>query len=157
MQSFIYQIIVFRYISFLYYQCIIANNIFCIFSSLGGGRRRQQRGEDMVHPLKVTLEDLYKGKLSKLQLSKKVICAKCKGQGGKEGAMQPCVACRGRGVKVTMRQLAPGMVQQMQSHCTDCNGEGLNTLHYCFYIKSLCHNYLNESHKLLGFNFYTQS
>ena len=82
----------------------------------------------MVHPLKVTLEDLYKGKLSKLQLSKKVICSKCKGHGGKEGAMQTCSGCRGRGVKVTLRQLAPGMVQQMQSQCPDCNGEG----QYCF-------------------------
>uniref|UniRef100_A0A667ZFU7 DnaJ heat shock protein family (Hsp40) member A2b n=1 Tax=Myripristis murdjan TaxID=586833 RepID=A0A667ZFU7_9TELE len=36
-----------------------------------GGRRR---GEDMVHPLKVSLEDLYNGKTTKLQLSKNVLC-----------------------------------------------------------------------------------
>lgn len=45
-------------------------------------------------------------------------------QGGKAGAVQKCVACRGRGMRVMIRQLAPGMVQQMQSVCTDCNGEG---------------------------------
>lgn len=27
-------------------------------------------------------------------------------------------------MRVMIRQLAPGMVQQMQSVCTDCNGEG---------------------------------
>lgn len=32
--------------------------------------------------------------------------------------------CNGRGVKVTMRQLGPGMVQQMQSVCPECHGEG---------------------------------
>lgn len=45
-------------------------------------------------------------------------------QGGKTGAVQKCVACRGRGMRIIIRQLGPGMVQQMQSVCTDCNGEG---------------------------------
>lgn len=27
-------------------------------------------------------------------------------------------------MRIMIRQLAPGMVQQMQSVCTDCNGEG---------------------------------
>uniref|UniRef100_A0A8C3G0Y8 DnaJ heat shock protein family (Hsp40) member A2 n=1 Tax=Cyclopterus lumpus TaxID=8103 RepID=A0A8C3G0Y8_CYCLU len=40
--------------------------------SRNGGRRR---GEDMVHPLKVTLEDVYNGKTTKLQLSKNVLCS----------------------------------------------------------------------------------
>lgn len=78
----------------------------------------------MVHPLKVSLEDLYNGKTTKLQLSKNVLCGACNGQGGKAGAVQKCAACRGRGMRVMIRQLAPGMVQQMQSVCTDCNGEG---------------------------------
>lgn len=29
-----------------------------------------------------------------------------------------------------IRQLAPGMVQQMQSVCSDCNGEGRPALPY---------------------------
>lgn len=48
----------------------------------------------------------------------------CSRQGGKAGAVQKCNACRGRGVRIMIRQLAPGMVQQMQSVCSDCNGEG---------------------------------
>lgn len=44
--------------------------------------------------------------------------------GGKPGAMQKCRTCNGRGLKITMRQLGPGMVQQMQSVCPDCHGEG---------------------------------
>lgn len=44
--------------------------------------------------------------------------------GGKEGATQSCSGCKGRGIKVTIRQLGPGMVQQMQSVCPDCRGEG---------------------------------
>uniref|UniRef100_A0A0D9VWX2 J domain-containing protein n=1 Tax=Leersia perrieri TaxID=77586 RepID=A0A0D9VWX2_9ORYZ len=61
---------------------------FDIFSSFfgpsfgGGGSsrgRRQRRGEDVIHPLKVSLEDLYNGTSKKLSLSRNVICSKCKG------------------------------------------------------------------------------
>ncbi|WAR13341.1 DNJA2-like protein [Mya arenaria] len=93
-------------------------------SGMGGARRGRRRGEDTFHPLRVSLEDLYNGKTSKLQLSKTVICTKCSGAGGKAGAMQRCKVCNGRGVKITMRQLGPGMVQQMQSVCPECHGEG---------------------------------
>lgn len=33
----------------------------------------------MVHPLKVSLEDLYLGTTKKLSLSRNVICSKCSG------------------------------------------------------------------------------
>jgi DnaJ family protein A protein 2 len=45
----------------------------------GRGSRRQRRGEDVVHPLKVSLEELYNGTSKKLSLSRNVLCAKCKG------------------------------------------------------------------------------
>ena len=51
-------------------------------SPFGGGSsrgRRQRRGEDVVHPLKVSLEDLYNGTSKKLSLSRSVLCSKCKG------------------------------------------------------------------------------
>lgn len=45
----------------------------------GRGGRRQRRGEDVVHPLKVSLEDLYGGTSKKLSLSRNVLCKKCNG------------------------------------------------------------------------------
>merc|ERR1719516_337825 len=89
----------------------------------GGRHSMRRRGEDTAHPLKVSLEDLYNGKTSKLQLSKTVICKKCKGAGGRQGAgASHCGACQGRGIKVTLRQIGPGMMQQSQSVCPDCRG-----------------------------------
>jgi DnaJ-class molecular chaperone len=44
--------------------------------------------------------------------------------GGKQGSVKPCAPCQGRGIKVQLRQLFPGMVQQVQSTCSDCKGEG---------------------------------
>jgi DnaJ family protein A protein 2 len=92
----------------------------------GGGRSRQQgprKTKDIVHRVKVSLEDLYKGKLVKLALQRSVICKECKGKGGKEGAVKTCPTCEGRGVRVVMRQLGP-MLQQIQQPCSDCDGEG---------------------------------
>jgi DnaJ homolog subfamily A member 2 len=91
----------------------------------GGGRPQQRRGEDLQHPLKVTLEDLYRGKTTKLSLQKSVLCADCGGKGSKNPqAVQRCTGCKGQGIKVTLRQIAPGMVQQMQQTCPDCRGAG---------------------------------
>lgn len=91
----------------------------------GGGRRSNgpRRGKDMAHALKVSLEDLYRGKVSKLALQKQILCAACDGKGGKDGAVKTCAGCQGRGIKIIMRQLGP-MIQQMQQTCSECNGEG---------------------------------
>jgi len=106
---------------------------FDIFSSFFGGSpfgggssrgRRQRRGEDVVHPLKVSLEDLYVGISKKLSLSRNVLCSKCNGKGSKSGASMKCAGCQGTGMKVTIRHLGPSMIQQMQHACNDCKGTG---------------------------------
>ncbi|OCF71658.1 chaperone regulator [Kwoniella mangroviensis CBS 8886] len=91
----------------------------------GGGSRNAgpRRGKDLVHRISVTLEDLYKGKVQKLALSKSVICKSCEGRGGKKGAVSTCTGCQGRGVKVMLRQLGP-MMQQIQQPCGECEGTG---------------------------------
>lgn len=35
-----------------------------------------------------------------------------------------CSGCKGTGMKVSIRQLGPGMIQQMQHPCNDCKGTG---------------------------------
>ena len=41
--------------------------------------QRPRKGENMKYPLSVSLEDLYKGKHTKLALEKNVICSNCDG------------------------------------------------------------------------------
>eukprot|EP00002_Diphylleia_rotans_P013818 TRINITY_DN2690_c0_g1_i1.p1 TRINITY_DN2690_c0_g1~~TRINITY_DN2690_c0_g1_i1.p1 ORF type:complete len:405 (-),score=88.29 TRINITY_DN2690_c0_g1_i1:2160-3374(-) len=104
-----------------------AHDIFSHFFGGGGGggsrSRGPQKGEDVVHPLNVALEDLYKGKTVKLAMNRNIICPGCKGLGGKEGAVTKCNSCDGRGVKIAIRQFGP-MIQQVQMHCPDCKGQG---------------------------------
>uniref|UniRef100_A0A146L092 DnaJ subfamily A member 2 n=2 Tax=Lygus hesperus TaxID=30085 RepID=A0A146L092_LYGHE len=89
----------------------------------GGGRRGPRKAEDTIHPLKVTLEDLYNGKTSKLQLKRCVTCSTCAGKGSMSGVTKPCRGCEGKGYKAMYSQLGPRMVQEMRMKCNDCNGE----------------------------------
>jgi len=101
-------------------------DIFDLFGMGGGGRRSQgpRKGQDTMFPLKVDLEDLYNGITKKLKLTKRVICRECSGKGSSTGQNTTCNTCKGRGIRIMMRQLGPGMIQQMQAQCPDCKGEG---------------------------------
>ncbi|GLT39599.1 hypothetical protein SLA2020_137810 [Shorea laevis] len=96
--------------------------------SFGGGAssrgRRQKQGEDVVHTLKVSLEELYNGTTKKLSLSRNALCSKCKGKGSKSGASTSCYGCQGSGMKITTRQIGLGMIQRMQHVCPECRGSG---------------------------------
>ncbi|EXF81527.1 DnaJ domain-containing protein [Colletotrichum paranaense] len=91
----------------------------------GGGmpNRGPPKARTIHHTHKVSLEDVYRGKISKLALQRSVICSKCEGRGGKEGAVKRCAGCDGHGMKTMMRQMGP-MIQRFQTVCPDCNGEG---------------------------------
>ncbi|KNE66932.1 hypothetical protein AMAG_11407 [Allomyces macrogynus ATCC 38327] len=95
--------------------------------SQGGGRQRPsgpRRGRDVAHALPVSLEDLYRGKTSKLALKKSVLCGTCRGSGARAGAAeQTCASCRGQGVRVQVRQLGP-MIQQVQMPCGEILAPG---------------------------------
>jgi DnaJ family protein A protein 2 len=94
-------------------------------SFFGGGPRGPRRTEDIVHELQVTLEDLYRGKTTKLSVTRDVICKTCTGAGTKSGsAAGKCKTCDGRGIRMIIKQLGPGMIQQMQTVCNDCGGKG---------------------------------
>jgi len=95
-----------------------ADDLFSMFfGGRGGGGGRPsgpEKGENVNHPLKVSLEDLYNGKTVKLAISRQVIV----------GDSKKCTTCDGHGVVIETRQIALGMVQQMQRRCAPCSGQG---------------------------------
>jgi DnaJ family protein A protein 2 len=93
------------------------------FGGSGGRQRGPKKTKDLVHRINVSLEDLYKGKTTKLALTRHIICSRCAGKGGKEGAVRKCNGCHGTGIKNIIRQLGP-MIQQFQQPCNDCDGSG---------------------------------
>lgn len=86
-----------------------------------GGQSGPRRSRDIQHPIKATLADLYKGKITKLALTRTVLCKKCDGKGGEN--VTKCSTCNGTGTKMVTRQMGP-MVQRFQTSCPDCNGTG---------------------------------
>jgi len=66
-------------------------------------------------PLKVTLEQMYTGATKKMAITRQVI--------DKKKGVQECSACNGRGVRVEVIRMGP-MIQQMQSACSACGGQG---------------------------------
>ena len=64
----------------------------------GGRPRGPMKGENEEQQYNVSLEDLYKGRTVKFSSTKNVICAQCKGKGGKEKATpKDCSSCGGMG------------------------------------------------------------
>jgi DnaJ family protein A protein 2 len=87
------------------------DDIFSMFFGGGrGGSRGPRKGESINHPIKVSLEDLYNGKNVKLAINRQVIV----------GEATMCQACDGQGVVMELRQIALGMVQQVQRKCNSC-------------------------------------
>jgi len=65
--------------------------------------------------MKVTLEQLYNGQTKKMAITRQVL--------DKKAGVKSCQACDGRGVKVEVIRMGP-MIQQMQSACSACGGQG---------------------------------
>lgn len=94
-----------------------------------GGRRGPQnqgpkKGKPVMHPIKLTLEEIYSGKTTKIAVNRERICGTCNGIGGKEGAVTKCDACKGRGMVTRMTMLGPGMYTQSSGPCEECRGQG---------------------------------
>merc|ERR1711934_188822 len=77
---------------------------------------KTKKGKDEVHPLDVSLEDLYNGKVRKLSVTRQVI--------DKSVEVKHCAECDGTGVVIQMIRMGP-MVQQTQAACSSCNGKGV--------------------------------
>ena len=102
---------------------------------------RKGRGRDARFPLKVSLEDLYTGKLKKLRVNRTIICGHCHGSGAEESrtashdkrqkfeARTLCKICTGSGVRqfeqASQMKGRGTTYQQMQTVCNRCKGLGV--------------------------------
>lgn len=102
-----------------------ASDIFSMFFGGGPRERGEPKPRDLVHELPVSLEEMYRGKVRKVMVTRNRLCATCQGGGLKPGAKRAtCSQCRGRGVQIRLQQVFPGFQQQVQMQCPACGGEG---------------------------------
>lgn len=106
------------------------------FSQFGGGpppgyqqqqqqQKRKQKTDDAFIDIDLTLEELYKGKVFKMNSVRDVICKSCSGKGGKSKAKEKkCSYCEGNGMRKQMRRVGPGLVTAVMVECEHCNAKG---------------------------------
>jgi len=76
----------------------------------GGGKPSgPKKGKPAVHQLKVTLEEIYKGKKSKIAVNRERIVPIGDHGKDKSTAITSCDSCNGRGMRTKMMQMGPGM------------------------------------------------
>lgn len=89
------------------------------FDIFGFGRQQEgeAQGPDINLKVRVTLNDVYKGKEIEIQYSKQAICPHCRGNGADTMEdLETCPKCNGQGMIIKKKQLAPGFIQQFQEH-----------------------------------------
>lgn len=99
-------------------------DIFSQFFGGGAQQRAPQKTDTMHTRAELSLEEMFQGATKELRFNKQVICDTCDGLGAssKKG-IKHCRVCNGSGVVTQTRQVGPFM-QQVQSECTACGGNG---------------------------------
>lgn len=107
-----------------------------MFNQFFGGHhqqhhQQQRRGDNTQVNLHVPLSDFYNGKLIDFDVEMVNICTVCEGTGSKDKVTHKCTKCGGSGMMLIKRQIAPGMIQQIQMQCDQCRGQGKQIEHPC--------------------------
>lgn len=87
------------------------------------GGQREEKKENVVERLDVTLEQLYKEETVEVKYNHNVCCVKCAGEGTNDGSKTECRDCNGQGVKIQVIRMGP-MIQQVVGPCNVCRGKG---------------------------------
>jgi len=91
-----------------------------MFGSSGGGRNRTRRGNDLLYPIELSLEEAVKGTQKTIKVPTQIECRACNGTGSKKGTgKKTCPTCHGQG-QVRMQQ---GFFTVQQT-CPTCQGSG---------------------------------
>ncbi len=100
-----------------------------IFSQFfGGGRRgrpmQRQRGSDLRYDIEISLEDVFRGVTTEIQIPRTEVCPTCHGSGAAPGTSPiHCAQCKGTGESRSTRRTAFGIFTQV-SVCPRCRGRG---------------------------------
>ncbi|QKF93745.1 DnaJ chaperone protein [Fadolivirus algeromassiliense] len=96
-----------------------------IFGDIFGKRKQQSvRVPPIQIRVNVTLEDVFTGKDFIQEIERFSVCNICDNTGFEDKGKHDCTVCKGSGFKMEMRQIGPGMIQQFQRPCNNCEGSG---------------------------------
>ena len=96
-----------------------------IFNMFSGGRgqerRRQQKVQDTVTRINISMAQAFVGKISKFNVNCAKVCSTCSGAGHK--SVKTCEQCKGNG-RVYIQRSMGMMITRQEAECDKCQGEG---------------------------------
>jgi len=90
----------------------------------GGNVQREKQKSIQEVRIKLKLSEIFNGINKNIDISFEDICSGCIGSGSKTKSRVKCISCDGKGMKVSIRQIGPGMISQQAMPCNVCNQKG---------------------------------
>jgi molecular chaperone DnaJ len=100
------------------------------FTGNRNGHPHTSRGKNISITISLTLEEIISGVDKKVKLSRRDSCKLCSGTGAKDGQVEPCHTCHGRGIIDRTTRTPFGAINQ-QHTCPVCHGVGNLTKNPC--------------------------
>ncbi len=96
-------------------------DIFDIFSGARGARERE--GADLRYDIEISLEDVFNGLTTKIEIPHFAKCSTCNGTGAKPGFLKECSECEGVGeIRRMQRNMFANIINVIP--CMKCRGTG---------------------------------
>ena len=86
-----------------------------MFNSFFNTFRPQQQRTHQTMDLPISLEEIFAGKRKTITITRRVV---------DQSKVDQCTTCGGRGMRVAVQMVGPGVFQQHASPCGDCGGKG---------------------------------
>ena len=90
-----------------------------MFNVFGGNKHKNK-----VVNVDITLDDIYTGTQKNISVDISTKCRKCKGNGYLNDGKIICKTCNGNKFVMISQEIGPGIIQQIQVPCNDCNQLG---------------------------------
>lgn len=88
-----------------------------------------KKGENVVQQIDISLVETFNGAQKNISVSRDRPCMACdNGMNVGRSNLQegdPCVDCRGTGMRQTVKQMGPSIVNHVSSPCSSCEGRGI--------------------------------
>jgi len=118
-------------------------NLFDMFFGFGGkGTKGPHQGQSLRYDIEIGLEEAAKGGRREVSIPRSVSCEACHGTGAKDGKVQTCAACGGKGQVQNVQQrgysrfvtVSPcsrcrGTGRIFEQRCPKCEGRGMQISH----------------------------